>query len=93
VTEPEGETEWDEEPAAAGDPLGTAALITGCVGIVLLGLVLTVVTAVLAAYAGSTARARGRSLENAFLGFGLAVVDGVVWIFLHLKFDIPFWLG
>jgi hypothetical protein len=83
----------DDEQEATGDPLGTAALITGCLGIVLLGLLLPVVTAVLAASAGSSARQRGRSLENAYLGLGLAALDGVVWIVLHLKFDIPFWLG
>ena len=89
MTEPEGE----REPGTAGDPLGTAAIVTGCIGIVALGLLLTVITAVLAAYAGSSARANGRSLENAYLGFGLAAVDGVVWIVLHMMFDIPFWLG
>ena len=89
MTEPEGE----RKSGTPGDPLGTAAIVIGCIGIVVLGLLLTVITAVLAAYAGSSARANGRSLENAYLGFGLAAVDGVVWIVLHMMFDIPFWLG
>jgi hypothetical protein len=83
----------DGEDEPGGDPLGTSAIVLGCVGIVVAGLVLTVVTAVLAAAAGVSARERGRSLENAYLGFVLAAVDGVAWIALHLMFDIPFLLG
>lgn len=83
------------EPGAKreADPVGTAAIVCGCIGIIGFGLLLTVVTAVLAAYAGSSAREQGRSLENAYLGFALAAVDGVVWIALHMMFDIPFLLG
>jgi len=76
-----------------GDPLGTAAIVLGCIGLVVAGVALAIVTAIVAALAGSTSRAAGRSLENAYLGFGLAALDGVVWLVLHLMFDIPFLLG
>jgi len=75
------------------DPLGVAAIVTGCIGIVVLGLVLAVVTGVLAAEAGRRARDAGRSMENAYLGFGLAVLDAVVWIVLHFAFDLNFIAG
>jgi uncharacterized membrane protein len=83
----------DSDTRPSRDVLGTAAIVCGCVGILVLGLLLTVVTAVLASLAGASARAEGRSLENAYLGFALAVIDGVAWLLLHLMFDIPFVLG
>jgi hypothetical protein len=88
-----GEAGAGGSAAARGDPLGAAAIACGCLGILVAGLVLTLVTGVLAAAAGANARAAGRSLENAYLGFALAALDGLVWIVLHLMFDIPFLLG
>ena len=79
--------------SVAGDPLGAAAIVIGCVGIVVAGIALAIVTAVLAAVAGGRARDEGRSLENAYLGFALAAVDGVVWLVLHMMFDIGFLVG
>lgn len=81
------------EPAGRSDPLGTVALVLGCVGILVAGIVATIVVAVLAAITGARAREQGRSLEDAYLAFGLAAVDGVVWLVLHMLFDIPFLLG
>ena len=85
MTEPEGER--------VADPLGAIAIAVGCVGIVVAGIVCTVLTGFLAAVAGAQAREAGRSQENAYIAFGLAVLDGVVWLVLHLMFDIPFVFG
>ena len=81
------------EPTATGDPLGVTAIVVGCIGLVVFGIVLAIVTAVLAAIAGSQARARGRSLENAYIALVLAGVDGVVWLVLHMLFDLSFIAG
>lgn len=78
---------------AAGDPLGVAAIIVGCIGIVVLGIFLAIVTAVLASLAGSRAREQGRSQDNAYIAFGLAAVDGIVWIVLQMAFSLPFTTG
>ena len=43
--------------------------------------------------AGQQARARGRSLENAYLAFGLAVLDAVVFLVLHYLFKLPAFAG
>ncbi len=75
------------------DPVGVAAVVVGCIGIVALGLVLCLVTGMLASAAGARARQAGRSLDNAYIAFVLAAVDGVVWIVLHLLFEIPFFAG
>jgi uncharacterized membrane protein YhaH (DUF805 family) len=75
------------------DRLGVAAIVVGCIGIVVLGLVLAIVTATLAAEAGRRARDAGRSMENAYIGFALAIVDAVVWLVLHLAFDLAFIAG
>jgi len=83
----------ENERVATGDPLGTAAIAFGCVGIVVAGIFFAIVTAVLAASAGASARAEGRSLENAYIGLALSGVDGVIWLVLHFLFDIPFLLG
>lgn len=77
----------------AADPLGLAAIIVGCIGLVVFGIVLAIVTAVLAGMAGQRAREQRRSLENAYIAFGLAALDGVVWIVLHLVFDLKFAAG
>ena len=83
----------DEEAQAGGDPLGTAAIVVGCIGIVVAGALLAIVTALLAASAGAAARAAGRRLDYAYLAFALAVLDGVVWLALHLAFDLRFAYG
>ncbi|MFN2560550.1 MAG: hypothetical protein ABR571_04540 [Jatrophihabitans sp.] len=75
------------------DRLGIAAIVVGCIGLVVFGIVLSIVTAVLAGMAGQRAREQRRSLENAYIAFGLAALDGVVWIVLHLVFDLKFAAG
>ena len=75
------------------DPFGTAAIIVGCIGLVAFGILLAIVTAVLAGMAGQRAKEAGRSLENAYIAFGLAALDGIVWIALHLIFDLQFIAG
>jgi len=88
MTEPEGELE-----AATTDRWAVAALVCGWVGIFVAGAGMALVTARLAVGAGRRAREEGRSLEQAYLALGLAAADGVVWIALHLMFDIPWALG
>jgi hypothetical protein len=78
---------------AAADPLGMAAIVVGCIGLVVFGILLSIVTAVLAGMAGQRAREQRRSPENAYIAFGLAALDGVVWIVLHLVFDLKFVAG
>ena len=53
------------------------------------GILLSLVTAFVASIAGARARAEGRSLENAYIAFVLAALDGIVWIVLHIMFDLP----
>ena len=93
-------SEWRDlpvpEPAerpARPDYLGVTAIVLGCVGIVVAGLFLALPVAILAAIAGGRARDEGRSLDNAAIGFGLAVLDAVVWIVLHLLIDFATWAG
>lgn len=84
-----------ERPQQAGgtDPIGVVAIVLGCIGIVTFGMVLALVTAVLGGITGQRAREARRSMDNAYLALGLAAVDGVVWIVLHLLFDLPFYAG
>jgi hypothetical protein len=86
-------SEDDSGEKAAGDPLGMFAIVVGCIGLLVLGIVLTLVAAMLAAIAGQQAREQRRSPENAYIAFGLAALDGVVWIVLHLVFDLKFVAG
>ncbi len=86
-----GDAEADQR--ATGDPLGVTAIVLGCIGIVTFGFVLAIVTAVVATAAGQQAHARGRSLENAYLAFGLAVLDAVVFLVLHYLFKLPAFAG
>lgn len=80
--------------AGVADPLGVTAIVVGCIGILVFGVGLAIVTAVLASMAGARAREEGRSLENAYIAFGLAALDGVVWIVLQMTFhDLPFIAG
>lgn len=88
-----GSADNSDEEKAPGDPLGVVAIVSGCVGLLVLGLVLTLVTAMLAAVAGQKAREDGRSAENAYIAFGLAALDGIVWIVLHFVFDLKFAAG
>jgi hypothetical protein len=76
-----------------GDPLGMAAIVVGCIGLVFFGIVLALVTAVLAGIAGQRARERRASLENAYIAFVLAGLDGVVWLILHMLFGLSFLAG
>ena len=85
--------EADSSEASASDPVGMAAIVSGCVGLVFFGIVLAIVTAVLAGIAGQRAREARRSYENAYIGFALAGLDGVVWIVLHMLFDLSFIAG
>jgi hypothetical protein len=78
---------------AVGDPLGIFAIILGCVGVVTFGFVLAIVTAVVATIAGQQAQKNRRSLENAYIAFGLAVLDGVVFLVLHYLFHLPAFAG
>jgi hypothetical protein len=75
------------------DPLGVAAIVLGCIGLVTFGFVLAIVTAIVASAAGQSARRAGRSLDNAYLGFGLAALDAVVFLVLHYLFKLPAFAG
>ncbi|MBE7190837.1 hypothetical protein [Jatrophihabitans endophyticus] len=75
------------------DLVAIAAVVIGLVGIVICGIVAAIVTGVLASVAGQRAREAGRSLEAAYLAFALAAVDGVVWLVLHVLFDIALQFG
>jgi hypothetical protein len=93
-------SEWRDLPVpepvehpTGTDHLAITAIVLGCIGIVTAGLFLALPVAILSAVAGGRAREERRSLDNAAIGFGLAVVDAVVWIVLHLKFDFPTWAG
>jgi hypothetical protein len=94
LSAPDGaETPRGADSPAGGDTLGVVAVALGCLGIVVAGILLAVVTAVVATAAGQRARDAGRSMENAYIAFGLAALDGVVWIVLHLFFDLAFIAG
>jgi hypothetical protein len=75
------------------DPLGIIAIILGCIGLVTFGFVLAIVTAVVASAAGQQAMKQRRSLENAYIAFGLAVLDAVVFLVLHYAFRLPAFAG
>lgn len=75
------------------DPVGVVAVFAGFVGILFFGLLMALVTAILGAWAGQRARDAGRSMQQAYLALFMAMVDGVVWLVLHLAFEMPFWLG
>lgn len=73
--------------------MAVTAIGCGLLGLVAFGLLLALVTAVLGAWAGQRARDAGRSLENAYIALGLAVLDGVVWLVLHFVFALKFAAG
>lgn len=87
------QTNPQPEPERVSDPLGIAAIVCGCVGIVAFGFVLAIVTSVLASVAGAKARELGRSLENAYIAFILAALDAVVFLVLHYAFRLPAFAG
>jgi hypothetical protein len=81
------------EPAKPADPLGVIAIVSGCIGLVTFGFVLAILTAVLATAAGQQAVKQRRSLENAYIAFGLAALDAVVFLVLHYLFKLPAFAG
>lgn len=85
----------DLAPETSGgiDPLGVAAVVVGLLGIVVFGILAALIAGILGSIAGQRAREAGRSLELAYLAFILAAVDGVVWLVLHLLFDIAIQVG
>ena len=87
------EPEPTHEAPPIKDPLGVAAIVLGCIGLVTLGFVLAIVTGVVAAAAGQQAMKQRRSLENAYIAFVLAALDGVVFLVLHYLFRLPAFVG
>jgi len=83
----------DPESAGGSDPVAVVAIVVGCIGLVVFGIGLAIVTAFLAGIAGQRARERRTSPENAYIAFGLAALDGIVWIVLHILFDLKFVAG
>jgi hypothetical protein len=75
------------------DPIGMFAIILGCIGLVTFGFVLAIVTALVATIAGQQAMRQKRSLDNAYIAFGLAVLDAVVFLVLHFLFRLPAFAG
>lgn len=86
-------TNDNRESRLSTDPLGVIAIVLGCIGLVTFGFVLAIVTAVVASAAGQQAVKHRRSLENAYIAFGLAVLDGVVFLVLHYMFKLPAFAG
>jgi hypothetical protein len=87
------EPEQVDETPPIKDPLGILAIVLGCIGLVTFGFVLAIVTAVVAATAGQQAMKQRRSLENAYIAFGLAALDGLVFLVLHYLFRLPAFAG
>ena len=85
--------EQQDEAPPIKDPLGILAIILGCIGLVTFGFVLAIVTAVVAAAAGQQAMKQRRSLDNAYIGFVLAALDGIVFLVLHYLFRLPAFAG
>lgn len=83
----------DEESQGFADPLGVLAIVVGCIGLVTFGFVLAIVTALLATVAGQQALRARRSMENAYIAFGLAALDGIVFLVLHYLFRLPAFAG
>ena len=81
------------ETSGGIDPLSVAAVVVGLLGIVVFGILAALIAGILGSIAGQRAREAGRSLELAYLAFILAAVDGVVWLVLHLLFDIAIQVG
>jgi hypothetical protein len=90
VTDPDKSA---DAPSKAADPLGVIAIVLGCIGLVTFGFVLAIVTAVVASAAGQRAVKQRRSLDNAYIAFGLAALDAAVFLVLHYVFDLPAFAG
>lgn len=94
--EPEWSTAFPDpaRPRPTGqDPVAVIAVGAGFLGIVFFGILAAVVAGVLGAVAGQRARESGRSFELPYLAFGLAFVDGVVWLVMQTLFEVPIWIG
>ena len=85
--------ERPEQERPPADPLGVFAIVLGCIGLLTFGFVLAIVTAVVASAAGQQAVKQRRSLENAYIAFGLAALDAVVFLVLHYLFRLPAFAG
>jgi hypothetical protein len=88
-----GDDQAGGEQGKPADPLGMIAIVIGCIGLVTLGFVLAIVTAVVATAAGQQAVKQRRSLENAYIAFALAALDAVVFLVLHYAFKLPAFAG
>jgi hypothetical protein len=88
-----GGADSSEEQSGVSDPVGVIAIILGCIGLVTFGFVLAIVTAVVASIEGRRALAERRSPENAYIAFGLAALDAVVFLVLHYMFHLPAFAG
>lgn len=90
--EPTRADELDEDRTPT-DPVGVLAVACGFVGIAVCGIVFAIITAILGGMTGQRAREAGRSLETAYLALLMAGVDGLVWIAVHIMFDLPLVVG
>jgi hypothetical protein len=81
------------EPPDGPDPVAVIAVTAGFIGIVFFGIVLAIVASVLGTIAGQRAREAGKSFDLAYLAFGLAAIDGIVWIVMQLLFEVPITVG
>lgn len=77
----------------SADPVAVTAVVLGFIGIVFFGIVMAIVVAIMAAFAGQRAREARRSYDLPFLAFGLAGIDGAVWIVMQLLFEVPILIG
>lgn len=75
------------------DPVAVLAVGVGLLGIVVFGIVAAIASGILGAIAGQRARESGRSFDLPYLAFALAALDGVVWIALHVLFEISYTVG
>jgi hypothetical protein len=89
MTPPSADNSRTEDEGKKADRLGVAAIVCGCVGLLVAGILLAIVTGVLASVAGAKAREANRPLDNAYIALGLAVLDGVVWLALQFLFELP----
>jgi hypothetical protein len=83
----------EDSSGGVQDPIGVAAIVLGCIGLVTFGFVLAIVTAVVASVAGQRAVRARRSLDNAYIAFVLAALDGIVFLVLHYLFRLPAFAG
>lgn len=93
LSAPRSRDRAENSAGASSDPLGVIAIVIGCIGLVTFGFVLAIVTAVVATAAGQQAVKHRRRLDNAYIAFGLAALDGVVFLVLHYMFKLPAFAG